>query len=342
LHDVHCRVRGPAARRLLDVFNERWSFHPRREAVDKGMKHLGSSAPHPANMPRHHSRVQIARTYASGTRPRATPLDVTALLNPSAGMNELTSLLLKFDPFAGYPFAPSGKTETWEMVETAIARAKRFIYIENQYLTSIPLAQRLAAALPRLHHLTILITAWSDMDSDAAVSRTRQCLQVLRAADSTGKKLRVFTRTRGTRAYVHAKVFIFDDEFAIVASANGARRSFNCDSEASVGIFDVSHGDEVNLCFARRLRMRLWAEHLKIANEPDLWAIADGVGGVALWDDARGTTQSSRLDIWEYEKFIADYDARAKADPKTTPPRGQPSPQWEWDAIRDPFAPGPR
>ena len=67
-----------------------------------------------------------------------------------------------------------------------------------------------------------------------------------------------------------------------------------------------------------------------------------GVGGVAVWDDARGRIQSPQLDIWEYDKFIADYDARAKANPATTRPRGQPSAQWEWDAIRDPFAPGPR
>lgn len=85
-------------------------------------------------------------------------------------------------------------------------------------------------------------------------------------------------------------MFVFDDEYAIVGSANANNRSYFHDSEASVGIaeraFDKPDGArgghwfaaEAN--FARRLRIKLWEEHLRFPAEE----LFDGVGARVLWD----------------------------------------------------------
>ncbi len=56
---------------------------------------------------------------------------------------------------------------------------------------------------------------------------------------------------------MHAKVWIFDDRFAIVGSANCNRRSYTCDSEFAAGIFDENRAGN-RVTFAHRLRMELW------------------------------------------------------------------------------------
>ena len=45
-------------------------------------------------------------------------------------------------------------------------------------------------------------------------------------------------------SYVHAKVWIFDDQFAVIASVNTNRRSWTHDSEVAAGISDEGQPDE--------------------------------------------------------------------------------------------------
>lgn len=63
----------------------------------------------------------------------------------------------------------------------------------------------------------------------------------------------------GPGSYVHSKVWVFDDELAIIGSANCNYRGWAYDSEVGAVIFDqlgVRRGES----FARRLRMDLWRE----------------------------------------------------------------------------------
>jgi phosphatidylserine/phosphatidylglycerophosphate/cardiolipin synthase-like enzyme len=135
--------------------------------------------------------------------------------------------------------------------------------------------------------------------------------------------------------YVHAKVFIFDDEFAIIGSTNGARRSFNCDSEVVVGLSDVATRDKVNLGVVRRLRMRLWAEHFRIGRTmQNWWLFADGAAsGPYAWSKfaSRG--------------HVDTYDAIRTTTNQYLAARGHlpgHASQRQWDLALDPFSPGPR
>jgi phosphatidylserine/phosphatidylglycerophosphate/cardiolipin synthase-like enzyme len=134
-------------------------------------------------------------------------------------------------------------------------------------------------------------------------------------------------------AYVHAKLMVVDDRYAIVSSANGARRSFTFDSEACIGVFDRVPADRAIASFARRLRMRLWHENLE-REAPDLSALADARAAAFYWDDIdrRGegilTAQRWHLESWDH--LVS----------RTTNP-GAHAEDWEWDEVRDPTPPAP-
>jgi len=95
-HDIHAKIEGPAVADLYTTFVQRWNNHPSRPQT------LPTSPPPFSASPCTHF-VQVSRTYA-----------------PS---------------HLGYPFALSGDLGTLNATRQAIRRARRFIYIEDQYLT---------------------------------------------------------------------------------------------------------------------------------------------------------------------------------------------------------------
>ncbi|MEM9549683.1 MAG: phospholipase D-like domain-containing protein [Pseudomonadota bacterium] len=107
-HDVHARVDGPAVGELTQTFIERWNRpaatgDPARPAL--GLAAAGALDGLPTDGP---DIVQVARTYFG---PAAT------------------------DTERRLPFAPAGERTILDTTLRAIARARRYIYIEDQYLT---------------------------------------------------------------------------------------------------------------------------------------------------------------------------------------------------------------
>ncbi len=256
MHDVHCKIKGPASYDLLNIFLERWDDHPNHTALDtaKGtLRGLSESVP-AATGSRHY--IQIARTYPNG--------------NAHAGIARGPS---------GYSFAPDGEQTVWRQIEKGIQTARRFIYIEDQYLVSMDASRALLAALPNIQHLTILIPQGTISDLPQVHYRRREFIAPLRAAG--GAKVRVFfLAPAGNRhTYVHAKMWVFDDEFAIIGSANCNRRGYSHDSEVNAGIFDASSAGD----FAKRLRIELWAEHLNMGSASNRALLDNGVTSASHW-----------------------------------------------------------
>ncbi|RYI14862.1 MAG: phospholipase, partial [Acetobacteraceae bacterium] len=161
--------------------------------------------------------------------------------------------------------------------EEWIAQAERLIYVETQYFRNRRMARRLAKVArdrPDLKMILILPAAPDDVAFEGATGLDARlgeylqakCLRILRRG--FGRRLFVGgaaqprrTRARGRAqlrgaplVYIHAKVSIFDDQAAIVSSANLNGRSLRWDTEAGIVMTDP---DSVS-----GLRQRLMAHWL--------------------------------------------------------------------------------
>jgi phosphatidylserine/phosphatidylglycerophosphate/cardiolipin synthase-like enzyme len=151
-----------------------------------------------------------------------------------------------------------------------IARAKRYIYAENQYFASRVIAKAILNRLSEPDCPEIVIVnpktglAWLD---DEAMSPARERLiRTLGGADRKGRFYVYSPLTEeGEDIYVHSKILIVDDEILRVGSANMNNRSMGLDSECDLTI-DTSLNDAEG-CGERiaGLQADLLAEHLGCA-----------------------------------------------------------------------------
>lgn len=265
LHDVHCRVVGPSAHDLLNTFIRRWDAHPGHGAIDRSKGDLrGRREPVPP---------ALAPTPGIGGTGGNCAVRITRTYNPVT------------------PLAP-GTTAVRERgirqtITAAIQNARRFIYMEEQYLVNMEAAALLNAALTRIHHLTIVIPDSRISDMPRVWELRLNFITRLLRGPNAGK-VRIFflsnpPNTPGTppsftpHTYVHAKTWVIDDELAIIGSANCNQRGWTHDSEVNAVIFEDP--SPTGLTFAQRLRMRLWSEHLNVPAS----SVTDGVASARLW-----------------------------------------------------------
>jgi phosphatidylserine/phosphatidylglycerophosphate/cardiolipin synthase-like enzyme len=264
-HDVQLQLRGPAVGVLDTVFRERWedptsadSDHPfawirdwlHGARLDPGP--LPPQFPPPAECGPH--LVQTLRTYPA-IRPR-------------------------------YDFAPDGERSVARGYSKAIKRARRLIYLEDQYMWSSQVARLFADALQGNPDLHLVVVVPRVPDQEGVFSERpqyvgrQQALQVCEEAG--GDRLHVFDveNHAGTPVYVHAKVCVVDDLWASVGSDNFNRRSWTHDSELSNAVLDTTRDQREPLdpagsgegarVFARNLRLRLAREHLDRPDDGDV------------------------------------------------------------------------
>jgi len=295
LHDVHARLSGPTALPLLRAFLRRWWARSGDRRID-GRSPLrgryGQSVPARAGR----QFVRVGETFNGVLRP------------------------------------PGGNVRSREVTVQdiwlrSILGARRFIYIEEQYLVSDCAAAAIRAVLPRLAHVTILIPPSEITDLPGVWERRRAFLERITKGNPHAGKLHVYTRTVGQRRpcvranaphlYVHSKMAVIDDELALIGSANCNNRGWETDSELVVASFEDAHGMS---CVAGRLRAKLWAHHLGTSPA----AVVDGVRSRGLWDTAP-TRQVCRYDPGGRDPFgsnrpdsITDPSDRRPGDPCRT------------------------
>jgi phospholipase D1/2 len=149
-----------------------------------------------------------------------------------------------------------------------IARARRYIYIENQYFTSHKIAGALAARLaepdgPEIVLIVRLLShGWLE-EHTMEVLRT-QNIKKLIAADRS-HRFRVYypfvpELKEGTCVDIHSKVLAIDDEWLRIGSANICNRSMGLDTECDL-TFEAG-GEARTVSTIRDFRNRLLGEHL--------------------------------------------------------------------------------
>ncbi len=285
-HDVMLELHGPVVADLLLSFTERWDDrHPldRRTPYRRLVQHR-------ADMPRH-----------------PEPLPETFPTPPAAGTQAVQVLRTYGRVHPRYPFAPQGERSIARAYEKAFALARSFIYLEDQYLWSEPVARGIAVALRRSPQLRLIavVPRYPDDDGhiDGPPNRLGQITALTLLREAAPDRVSVFDleNASGVPVYVHAKVCIVDDVWLTCGSDNFNRRSWTNDSELTCAVIDDdsddreprrldAHGDGARR-LARDLRLQLWAEHL--ARDPADPELLDPDSAVALWAES-----AAALDGW--------------------------------------------
>jgi phosphatidylserine/phosphatidylglycerophosphate/cardiolipin synthase-like enzyme len=168
----------------------------------------------------------------------------------------------------------------------AIAAARRFIYLENQYFASsrvtAALAERLAE--PEGPEIVLVVSERSPSFFDRATMDAPRDMLVarLRAADRHNRFGAYAPRTAGGRTIiVHSKVAIVDDRLLRVGSANLNNRSGGYDTECDLAIEAPADVEGARVVDAiRRFRERLIGHYLGV-DGASLGEAAAREGGLA-------------------------------------------------------------
>jgi phosphatidylserine/phosphatidylglycerophosphate/cardiolipin synthase-like enzyme len=185
----------------------------------------------------------------------------------------------------GYPFAPNGERSIARAYLKALRRARRLIYVEDQYLWSKDVMRPFVDALisnPQLHLIAVVPRYFDQAGAVTLppnqVGREHAVQALLEAG---GDRVAIFDveDLRGVPVYVHAKVCVIDDVWTAVGSDNFNRRSWSHDSEIACAVLDEVRDSREPLdpaglgdgarTYARDLRLQLWREHLGRAEGDD-------------------------------------------------------------------------
>jgi phosphatidylserine/phosphatidylglycerophosphate/cardiolipin synthase-like enzyme len=159
-----------------------------------------------------------------------------------------------------YDALPEGEFGILESYTRALRSARRFIYLESQFLWSPQIVKLLAEKLESPPSDDFRIVVLLPAKPNNGADDTRGQLGALeRADDGAGRFLATTISARTGQLtsplYVHAKIAIVDDTWLTLGSANLNEHSLFNDTEMNVVVCDQAT--------ARDVRLRLWSEHLE-------------------------------------------------------------------------------
>ncbi|MET0492168.1 MAG: phospholipase D-like domain-containing protein [Actinoplanes sp.] len=337
-HDVQLALQGPVVGALDLSFRERWTDrvpldqHGPISTISDKIRHADLHAdklpPQPPDPPECGPHdVQVLRTYPAMRPP--------------------------------YGFAKLGEQSIARGYTKAIKRARRLIYLEDQYLWSTEVAQLFADALKdnQQLHLVAVVPRYPDVDGRFALPPNQvgreEAIALCRQAAPDRVHVFDVENHAGNPVYVHAKVCVVDDVWASTGSDNFNRRSWTHDSELSCAVLDrttddraptdpAGLGDQAR-AYPRGLRLKLLAEHLDRTDVDDLIDPDDAVRAVSASADAlrdwhakgeRGERPPGRLVPHEtkqlpwYQRFWAVPAYRLIYDPDGRPWRARRAGDW--------------
>jgi phosphatidylserine/phosphatidylglycerophosphate/cardiolipin synthase-like enzyme len=223
-------------------------------------------------------RMLYDRVYHAGAmtgRPLPEPLDDDERTVGSKAVQVLRTYPARL---RRYPFAPHGERSIAHAYRRAFQRARRLVYLEDQYLWSEGVAEVVGQALTDNPELRVVVIVPRHSDHSGRVKTPpahygrREALRLCDRAGGDRFQVYDLENDEGTPVYVHAKVVVIDDVWAMIGSDNLNRRSWTHDSELSIAVLDRTPDareprdpaglDDCARIFARDLRLRLMAEHL--------------------------------------------------------------------------------
>jgi phosphatidylserine/phosphatidylglycerophosphate/cardiolipin synthase-like enzyme len=302
LLDVHVRIRGPAAYDLLDVFLRRYADHPTAAGHQIYAPYRDYKP-----LPNGGVTVRVCTTFGdkpirddTNVSPTARTLQLLEGPQTERPFRQTNVVTIKQDGggrlrgIQPYSFAPRGRQSGRAQLLFAISSARQFIYFEDQYMVGQEIAEAIRDVV-KAHGVKVIgviphQSISSDFDQASAghyrgdagrnvlaSARLTRVIRVIygKGADPKDRRF-LFSPLQQLKPdpkgsiyqYVHSKVFIMDDAFCTIGSMNFNQRSTTHDSELSLGFYEPNPtGDG----FAKRLRRRLWQQHLRLpASEQNL------------------------------------------------------------------------
>lgn len=261
-HDLGLKITGPCVADIEHTYLERWnntSFfsNSRRRGLNRYQSSPASNPPY----------IEV------------TPALITPTVSTYAGTGTTSIQTLHTYGIASalgsrYTWANVGEFTIWRSYLNAIQQASEYIYIEDQYFLPFgwPVCHSRPAGLARDTDIIFqlgeaikrgvkvgVLVPDSDEDPGSSYIRYQRSvglhyLDGLAAAHSGD--FFVGCIYQGTdNIYVHSKLMIVDDEFALIGSANVNQRGMTHDGEIQLGIVDATTP------VVKDLRKLLYAEH---------------------------------------------------------------------------------
>jgi uncharacterized membrane protein YdjX (TVP38/TMEM64 family)/phosphatidylserine/phosphatidylglycerophosphate/cardiolipin synthase-like enzyme len=284
-HDVQMMVDGPAARRISELARLRWKR---------------------ATLENVHEVRECEDCWPEAIEADFTKVDIgIALTQPS------------YDRIAE-------QRDVEQLFLDSVALAERQIYVENQFLTRLNVAERIAARMLEKPDLEAIFIAPHTHESwiEARTMRIGR-IAFRQIFDTAGLQERVrflYPKVecgdKVTDTMVHSKIMIVDDVFLRVGSANLNNRSMGTDTECDLAI----HSDDTkNRAVITRLRNTLLAEHCGVTAD-EIAASVKQTGSLLKTADTLSNRGHSLCPVEDGEpdpKEIADV-VTALADPERT------------------------
>jgi len=325
-HDIHCRIRGSAVDFVRDNFIQRWNHgNLHRLSKDSTGSILAKRVPSGPERP----------TLAAFHRAKPHPVPT----GDEPGLVQIVRSMPAHYAQEGKP-AWSKSGETWERsckdaYLLGIKAAKRYIYLENQWISDEHIWAALAesAEKNRQNPDFRIIVMLPHKPLAAAGFGANQDIniheEIRRVTDIIGDRFGMYSLLQPypansnigvAQVYVHSKILIVDDCWALIGSANAGGISLEGirpgadgpDTELSAIILDKE--------VVSKFRRKLWAEHLEspvnaeyLSSEADRFrAVARrrGGGGQRLrffptYDQVRGWSAATPQMEFEWERKAA-------------------------------------
>lgn len=329
-HDVGLRLTGEAVKGVLENFRRRWVeaaalpqplLHTTWEDVS-GIGAVTKEFGDPLSPPPLPSGL-------TSPVPVPTPTQASVRVLASRYQWKKTVTIGSNTPWLTAPQS-APLTQVYDVLKQAISQAQRYIYIEDQFLSdqfaaeNIPaeysLFDDLAARVNANPILNVILVGSGRGDPDDLV-----VLRLLRGAGgqlnltrNDNLKTKLFANldsaVRGNvavwrvlNATVHSKLVMIDDEFLSIGSANFQSRSmYGVDAELQVATVatDTTIQD---------FRVKLWAEHLRLASPIDPAAesaLRNIEAALGIWGDEWYLFDEQ---LWHADQHPFGYDPAASA-----------------------------
>ncbi len=259
-HDVQAVVDGDAARALHDIARDRWRSVTAEELPDAD----------PAGDP-------------------WPPVVQPDFQNVSVGLS-------RTQPAMG---EVKERREVEALFLDSIAIAERALYIENQFFTSVPIAQQIAQRMQQRQAMETLLIGPQNHESwiEARTMRNGR-LRFMRTLHEAGVGDRVrlvYPHVENERTFtdtmMHSKVMIIDDRFLRIGSANLNNRSMGTDTECDLAIEATSKQERAGIL---DIRNRLLADHCGVTAADVARHIAEDRGLIRASYELKGRGHSLR------------------------------------------------